>query len=216
MQKRRRPVISITKIAIALAVLTTMFAMAASGSIVIAGGRSFEEDVHQIALGIMLIAYLFLLSVLLAARQKQIESLRIVEQECCLVISPCGLDNCLVLDQACIDYALEGSVANDARRRRAEIRIVVAREVSIPDTFLAWLAQFPNLNLLDLQDARVAPEFWANLEELPSVSHVLATNAIPSDQLRNISISLPEVKFWLGQRRKLVIGSKAAMNPRGC
>ena len=216
MRKRRRPVITITKIAIAFAVVTTLLGMAASGSNVIAGGRSFEEGVHQVALSVMLVAYLFLLSVLMGAKQKQIESLRIVEQERCLVVSPCGMDNCLVLDQAGIDIALEGSGALDVRRRRAEIRMVVAREVSIPDSFLAFLAQFPNLILLDLQDAKVAPEFWANLEELPSVSHVLATNAIPSDQFRNISISLPEVKFWLGQRRKLVIGSKAAMNPRGC
>ena len=216
MRKRQRPVITITKIAIALVVLTTLLGMAASGSIVIAGGRNFEEGIHSIALSMMLIAYLFLLSVLMSARQKQIESLRIVEQEHFLVVSPCGIENCLVLDQAGIDIALEGSGALDVRRRRAEIRMVVAREVFIPDSFLAFLAQFPNLILLDLQDAKVAPEFWANLEELPSVSHVLATNAIPSDQLRNISISLPEVKFWLGQRRKLVIGSKAAMNPRGC
>ena len=114
-----------------------------------------------------------------------------------------------------LDEAVEDSGAKDAKRRRAEIRIVVAREVFIPDSFLALLAQFPNLTLLDVQDATVAPEFWANLEELPNVSHVLATNAIPSDLFRNISISLPEVKFWLGQHRKLVIGSKAAMNPGG-
>lgn len=215
MRKRRRPVITITKIAIAIAVVTTMLAMAASGSIVIAGGRSFEEGVHQVALSVMLMAYLFLLSVLMAAKQKQIESLSIVEQELCLVVSPCGMDNCLVLDQAGIDSAVEDSGAHDAKRRRAEIRIVIAREVSIPDTFLAFLAQFPNLNLLDLQDATVTPEFWAHLEELPNVSHVLATNTIPSDLFRNISIALPEVKFWLGQHRKLVIESKAAMNPRG-
>lgn len=215
MRKRRRPVITITKIAIAIAVVTTLVAMAASGSIVIAGGRSFREGVHQVALGVMLIAYLFLLSVLMAARQKQIESLSIVEQENCLLVSPCGMNNCLVLDQAGLDEAVEDFGAKEAKRRRAEIRIVVAREVLIPDSFLALLAQFPNLTLLDLQDATVAPEFWANLEELPNVSHVLATNAIPSDLFRNISISLPEVKFWLGQHRKLVIGSQAAMNPSG-
>ena len=215
MRKRRRPVITITKIAIALVVVTTLLGMAASGSIVIAGGRNFEEGIHSIALSMMLIAYLFLLSVLMTAKQKQTQSLNIVEQENFLVVSPCGMNNCLVLDQAGIDSALEGSGSHDANRRRAEIRIVVARQVLIPDTFLAFLAQFPNLTLLDLQDAKVAPEFWANLEELPSVSHVLATNAIPSDQLRNISISLPEVKFWLGKQRRLVIGSKAAMNPSG-
>ena len=215
MRKPRRPVITITKFAIALAVVTTLLGMAASGSIVIAGGRNFEEGIHSIALSMMLIAYLFLLSVLMSARQKQIQSFNIVEQENFLVVSPCRMDNCLVLDQAGIDCTLEGSGSHDANRRRAEIRIVVARQVLIPDTFLAFLAQFPNLTLLDLQDATVAPEFWANLEELPSVSHVLATNAIPSDQLRNISISLPEVKFWLGKQRRLVIGSKAAMNPSG-
>ncbi len=215
MPKRRRPVITITKIAIALAVVTTLLGMAASGSIVIAGGRNFEEGIHSIALSMMLIAYLFLLSVLKAARKKQIQSFSIVEQENFLVVSPCGMDNCLVLDQAGIDRTPEGSGSHNANRRRAEIRIVVARQVLIPETFLAFLAQFPNLTLLDLQDATVAPEFWANLEELPSVSHVLATNAIPSDQLRNISISLPEVKFWLGKQRRLVIGSKAAMNPSG-
>lgn len=214
MRKRRRPVTTIT-IAIAIAAVTTMLAMAASGSIVIAGGRSFEEGVHQVALGVMLMAYLFLLSVLMAARQKQIESLSIVEQERCLLVSPCGMDNCLVLDQVGIDSTLEGSGTHDVKRRRAEIRVVVARDVLISDSFLALLAQFPNLNLLDLQDSTVAPGFWANLEELPNVSHVLATNAIPSDLLRNISISLPEVKFWLGEHRKLVIGSKAAMYPRG-
>ncbi len=211
MRKRRRPVITITKIAIFLAVLTTMFAMAASGSIVIAEGRSFEEGVHQFALSVMLVAYLFLLSVLMGAKQKQIESLSIVAHDNSLLVSPCGIDSCLILDQVRID----GSGVKHAKHRRAEIRIVVARGASISESFLDLLAQFPNLTLLDLQDAKVAPDFWANLEELPSVSHVLATNAIPSDQLRNISISLPEVKFWLDKHRNLVIGSKAAMYPRG-
>lgn len=211
MRKRRRPTITITKIAIAFAVVTTIFAMAASGSIVIAGGRSFEESVHAIALSVMLVAYLFLISVLMAFKQKPIESLSIVAHNNSLLVSPCGVDSCLVLDQVGID----GSGARIAKHRRADIRIVVARDVSISESFLDLLAQFPNLTLLDLQGAKVAPDFWDNLEELPNVTHVLATNAIPSDQLRNISISLPEVKFWLDQHRSLVIGSKAAMYPRG-
>ena len=211
MRKRRRPAITITKIAIAFAVVTTICAMAASGSIVVAGGRSFEEGVHAIALSVMLIAYLFLITVLMACKPKPIESLSVVAHDNSLLVSPCGIDSCLILDQVRID----GSGVKLAKHRREDIRIVVARATSISESFLDLLAQFPNLTLLDLQDARVTPDFWDNLEELPSVSHVLATNAIPSDQLRNISISLPEVKFWLDKHRNLVIGSKAAMYPRG-
>ena len=211
MRKRRRPTITITKIAIALAVVTTACAMAASGSIVLAGGRSFEEGVHSIALSFMLLAYLFLITVLMACKPKPIESLSVVAHDNSLLVSPCGIDSCVVLDQVGID----GGGVKLAKHRRADIRIVVARGASISESFLDLLALFPNLTLLDLQDAKVTPDFWDNLEELSSVAHVLATNAIPNDQLRNISISLPEVKFWLDKHRSLVIGSKAAMYPRG-
>ncbi len=215
MRKRKRPAITITKIAIALAVVTTVLAMAASGSIVLSGGRNFEEGIHSIALGVMLMAYLFLICVLMLAKQKQMDSLRVVEQDGFLVVSPCAGRDCLVLDQASIDSAAKGSFARIAKHRRTAIRIVVARNVSIPDSFLDSLAHFPNIGLLDVQNAKVAPEFWTNLEELPNVAHVLATNAVPADLLRNIAISLPEVKFWLGHQRKLVIGTKAAVNPYG-
>jgi hypothetical protein len=215
MRKRKRPAITITKIAIALAVVTTVLAMAASGSIVLSGGRNFEESIHSIALGIMLMAYLFLICVLMMAKQKQMDSLRVVEQDGFLVVSPCAGRDCLILDQAGIDRIARGYLLNIAKHRRDSIRIVVARDVSIPESFLEMLVHFPNMGLLDVQNAKVAPEFWTNLEELPNLAHVLATNALPADLLRNIAISLPEVKFWLGHHRNLVVATKAAMNPYG-
>ena len=95
------------------------------------------------------------------------------------------------------------------------MRIVIARELTISESFLDVLIHFPNLTMLDLQDSKVTPEFWNQLEELPNIAHVLAKNAVPSELLRNISIALPEVRIWLDKRRQLVIGSYKAMNPSG-
>lgn len=213
MEKPRRPAVSVTKIAIAIAVVTTLLAMTASGLIVVTGGRSFEEGMHQFALVVMLLAYLFLIGVLMASKQKPVESLQVVDQEGFLAVSPCGRNSCLVLDQNRIDAVGNGFINRISKHRRAAVRIVVARDVSIPNTFQDSLALFPNTTLLDLQASKVPIEFWYSLEELPNISHVLATSAIPIDQLRNISDSLPEVKFWLGHRRKLLISSKAATIP---
>ncbi len=215
MGKRKRPSITITKIAIALAAVTTVIAMIASGTVVATGGRNFAEKIHMLALGIMLIAYLFLVVVLMAFKPKPIVSLCVVEQEQSLMVSPCDRDSYIVLNQARIDRSERCALEEIPKRKRATIRILIARDVSVPDDFLDSLALFPNLSLLDLQGAKVPPGFWMSLEELPNVTHVLATNAIPAELLRNISISLPEVKFWMDHKRTLVIGSNAAMKPSG-
>jgi hypothetical protein len=215
MGKRKRPSITITKVAIALAVVTTVLAMIASGSIVLSGGRNFEEGIHQLSLGIMLIAYLFLIVVIMAFKPQPVVSLSVVEEDRFLLITPCDSDGFLVLDQAGVDATVMGSFSKMPKHRRSAIRIVVARDVSIPNSFSDSLALFPNLMLLDLQEAKVATEFWEDLEGLPGVTHVLATNAIASEMLRNISISLPEVRFWLDKPRNLVIRSRASMNAPG-
>ena len=215
MGKRKRPSITITKVAIALAVATTLLAMTASGSIVVSGGRNFEEGIHQVALGSMLIAYLFLIVVIMAFKPQPVVALNVVEEDGFLLITPCDSGSFVVLDQAGVDATSMGSFAKMPKQRRTAIRIVVARNVSIPSSFSDSLAVFPNLMLLDLQEAKVSPEFWDDLEELPSVTHVLATNAIANNLLRNISISLPEVKFWLDKPRNLVLRSRESMKPGG-
>ena len=215
MGKRKRRSITITKVAIALAVATTLMAMTASGSIVVSGGRNFEEGVHQVSLGIMLLAYVFLIVVIMKFKPQPVVALNVVEEDDFLLITPCNSDGFLVLDQAGVDATAVGSFKKMPSDRRSAIRIVVARNVSIPSSFPDSLALLPNLMLLDLQEAKVAPEFWIDLEELPSVTHVLATNAISSDMLRNISISLPEVRFWLDKPRKLVVRSRESMKPWG-
>jgi len=215
MGKRKRPSITITKVAISLAVVTTLLAMAASGSIVISGGRNFEEGIHQAALGLMLLAYLFLIVVIMAYKPQPVVALNVVEEDGFLLITPCNSDGFVVLDQAAVDATAKGSFAKMPKQRRSAIRIVVARDVRIPSSFSDSLALFPNLMLLDLQEAKVASEFWDDLEELPNVTHVLATNAIASDMLRNLSISLPEVKFWLDRPRNLVLRSRVSMQPGG-
>ncbi len=215
MGKRKRPTITITKIAIALAAVTTVMAMTASGTVVATGGRYFAERIHMLALGIMLLAYLFLVVVLMAFKPQPVVSLSVIEQEQSLMVSPCGREGYIVLNQSRIDRSALNTFEKIPKRTRAMIRIIVARDISVPADFLDSLVLFPNLSLLDLQGSTVPPEFWLSLEELPNVTHVLATNAIPAEFLRNISISLPEVKFWMGHTRNLVIGSNAAMKPNG-
>ncbi len=214
MRKRKRFVITITKVAIALAVATTVIAMAASGSILISGGRRFEEGVHQVALGLMLLAYLFLIFVLMSVKKKQSVPLNVVDQGDFLLVSPCDIRDAILLTQSEVD-GLTTSLTKLPSSRKIGIRIVIARQLSISESFLDVLRQFPNVTMLDMQDSKVTSEFWNNLEELPNIVHVLATNAVPTDLLRNISISLPEVRFWLDKHRQLVIGSYKAMNPSG-
>ena len=214
MRKRKRFVITITKVAIALAVATTVIAMAASGSILISGGRNFEEGVHQVALGLMLLAYLFLIFVLMSVKKNQFVPLNVVEQGDFLLVSPCDIRDTISLTQSEVE-GLTSSLIKLPSSRRTSVRIVIARQLSISEGFIDVLSQFPNLTLLDMQNSKVTSEFWNNLEEVPSIAHVLATNAVPADLLRNIAISLPEVRFWLDKHRQLVIGSYKAMNPNG-
>jgi hypothetical protein len=214
MRKRKRSAITITKVAVALAIVTTVIAMAASGSILISGGRSFEEGVHQVALGLMLMAYIFLIAVLMNAKKQQFVPLNVVEQEDFLLVSPCNVRDAILLTQAEVD-GTSSSLVHLPNSRKSGLRIVIARQLSISESFLDVLSLFPNVAVLDLQDSSVATEFWDNLEELPNISHVLATNAVPKEMLRNLSISLPEVRFWLDKHRQLVVGSYNAMNPSG-
>jgi hypothetical protein len=215
MGNRRRSTITVTKVAVACAAATTVFAMAASGIVFVSGGRNYAEGLHQFALLVMLIAYVFLILSLLLSKKNQPVAMNVVEKDDCLVVSPCSTNAYVVLAQADIDHIAVDPHKEVSRDRRGAIRIIIARDVSIQEPFLNALALFPNLCILDLQDSIVSPEFWTALDELPNLSHVLATNAIADELLRNISFSLPEVKFWIGKRRNLVIASAAALHPRG-
>ncbi len=215
MANRRRSTITVTKVAVVCAAVTTALAMAASGVVFATGGRNYAEGLHQSALLVMLVAYVFLIGSLMISKRNQPVSLRIDEREDCLLLSPCCVDDYALLDQTNIDRFAANPHKEISRDRRSAIRIILARNVSIEEHFLNTLALFPNLCVLDLQDSQVSDDFWTNLDELPNLSHVLATNAIADEMLRNISFSLPEVKFWIGKRRKLVLASTSALHPQG-
>ncbi len=214
MAKRRRFNFTVTKIAVVCAAVTTLLAMSASGVVFATGGRSYAEQIHQLALFVMLVAYVFLIVALMAAKTNQPTSLNVVERADSILVSPCRIEAYAILNQTDIDRFVQNPHKDISRDRRNAIRIILARDVVIPERFLDVLVLFPNLSVLDLQDCKVALEFWSGLEELPNLSDVLATNAIPDHVLRDISFSLPEVKFWIGKRRNVVVLSKAALNPR--
>lgn len=215
MGHRRRSTISVTKVAVACAAATTVIAMATSGIVFASGGRSYAEGLHRSALLVMLMAYVFLIASLMVSKKNQPVSLNVVEKVNCLLLSPCSVNAYAILDQANIDRFASNPHKIISKDRRGAIRIILARDVSIQEDFLNTLALFPNLSVLDLQGSRVSTEFWQCLDDLPNLSHVLATNAISEELLKNISFSLPEVKFWLGKRRQLVIASAVALNPNG-
>jgi hypothetical protein len=210
MRKRKRPAITVTKVAIAIAIAMTVLAMAASGSIVLSGGRQFAEGIHQLSLLLMLIAYLFLIGVVMTNRKQPVALLKVVENDEGLTVSPCSGRQVLVADQSLINMSTDEFSSTIIKDRRYLIRVLIARELSIPESFLDTLALLPNITVLDFQNASVDSEFWLNLEEFPSVAHVLATNAISKELLRNVSSSLPEVKFWLDKNRKIIVGSMTA------
>lgn len=215
MVKRRRSTITLTKVAVFCAAVTTILAMSASGVVFVTGGRNYAEQIHQLALIVMLAAYVFLIVAITAAKKNQPISLRVVEKDDCLLVSPCSVEAYAILDQYNIDKFVRNPHKDISKDRRNLLRIIIARDVIIAECFLDVLVLFPNLTVLDVQDSKVDLEFWSGLEELANLSDVLATNAIPDDVLRNISFSLPEVKFWTGKRRNLVVLSKAALNPSG-
>ena len=208
MAKRRRTTITTTKVAVLCAAVTTLLALAASGLVFVTGGQRYAENIHWLAMFIMLIAYVFLIATLKAARKHQLFSLNVVETDDSFVISPCGVQDCFVLDQRTIDGRL---LESRTRKRSHSIRVLIARELTVSDSFLDDLMHFPNLTLLDLQNSTVPQAFWSRLEELPSLTNVIATNAISDELLRTISLSLPEVKFWTGKYRNLVVASTASL-----
>ena len=194
-----------TKVAVACAATTTLLAMAASGLVFATGGTNYAEGIHQLAMIVMLVAYLFLIVSITSAKKMQCPTLNVVEENDSLIVSPCGSEDYWIFDQEGIDKSSRNPNHTRPRNRRHEIRVVVARDVSIPDTFLEALALFPNLAMLDIQNAKVEPSFWDSLEVLPNLTDVLATNALPDDLQRNMSYALPEVKFWTGKQRKLAL-----------
>ncbi len=215
MGNRRRSTISLTKIAVACASATTVIAMATSGIVFATGGRNYAEGLHQSALLFMLMAYVFLIVTLMVSKKNQPASLSVVEENDGLFLSPCSVNAYAILDQANIDRFASNPHKIISTDRRGAIRVIVARDVSIQENFLNTLALFPNLSVLDLQGSKVSTEFWQCLDELPNLSHVLATNAITVEILRNIAFTLPEVRFWIDKRRSLVIASTPTQKPHG-
>jgi hypothetical protein len=212
MARRRRSHITPAKVAIALAVLTTIFAMIASALNAISDGDPFEVGLHQFAMILMLAAYSFLILVIMSSRKKKIASLQVMDENELLSISPCVRSEVVVLDQSSIDAGTKGPLSKIPYASRFAMRVAVARSLKVDESSIEALLLFPNLAILDLQDATVDRGFWDALEDLSSLDHVLANGAIDIALLKKISISIPEVKFWL-EPKKLAIGSLVGTKP---
>lgn len=209
--KRKRQRITPIKVAIGIVIFTTLLAMTASAAVAATEGRGVTEELHQLALVLMLMAYLFLIAILMGAKKSQTETVTVFERNGSLHVSPCSRFSVLALDQASVNDGTKGPLSLISKQRRAAIRVIVGRSLAIPESFLDSMLLFPNLNLLDLQDSQVPESFWDELEELDNLEHVLAANAMSSDQVREVTLSVPEVKFWL-DRKELVMGTKTAVN----
>lgn len=213
MHMRRRLLRSVTptKIAIAFAVIATLAAMVASARNAITLGRTQEVNVHVFAMMVMLFSYLCLILVIIVCRKKPLTALSVVDKKEMLAVSPCIRNDVIVLDQDAIDQGRHGPIFDLPRASLYNMRIAIARSVTVPEGFSETLRAFPNLVVLDLQGSTVPVSFWTSVESLESIEHVLAYECMELASLKHLSISLPEVKFWM-EPRKLAIGSTAAMN----
>jgi len=205
MAKRKRSMMTPIKISIAFAASTTLFAMIASAVHAITDGRDFAVQLHQVSLVVMLISFLVLISVMISSKKEPLQALVVLDEKEHLSISPCSVSQFFVFDQSSVDASIKGSIRAMPKTRRVAVRVVIARSLAIPDSFAETLRLFPSMTILDLQESIVHPEFWECLEEFDYIQHVLAKDAIPSETFKNVSIALPEVKFWMSTR-KLALG----------
>ncbi len=184
-------------IALGIVIGTTLFSVITAG-LASSNDQSYE-GLHRWGLILMLIAYTTYIGIVISGRPKRQLKIRVFDDGNKLIAVPASVENFISIRDK--QAALPSKSLNAIRtKRRNAIRVITVRNSKLDNQFLRLLGKFPNVSILDIQGCTIESGFWDDLLHLSQLRHVLAHGAVDESSLKELSYTLPEIKFWIAPR----------------
>lgn len=183
------------QLAIGAVVLTTLFAITASG--LKAMDDNVYGGVHTFSLVIMVMAYIFYLASLARSRDEGTIAIEPTDDGEAFILSPCEPEQIAYVQTKPAIFPKFKDIRSVKLEARKGVRAVIARETIIDLGFIRILALFPRIAALDIQDCQIDPAVWDELVHFDELRLILAYGSLEPSQLRELALTMPEIKISL-------------------
>lgn len=206
LRRKKHLVWSPVTIALAGVALTTFVAIAIAPILVAIGNPWWSQEVQYATYYAMLLAFVALMAVLVHNRvtSPTASSVHVFDHRDAndhtgpglITVAPCDCQHVWIADQSFAELPLKKQIQKMSQIGLNRLQILVMRDLQIPPSISELWVYLPNLKVLDIQNASVSECFWNGLERTMELEHVLAHGCIHSASMKEILISLPEIKVY--------------------
>lgn len=206
MRRKKHLVWSPVTIALAGVVITTFVAIATAPILSAIGNPWWSQQVQYTIYYAMLFAFVLLMAVLVHNRvtSPTSSSVYVLDNRDSvdssnmglITVVPCDCRHVWIADQSFADLPLKGQLKKLSPIGLNRLQILVMRDLQIPPSIAELWVYLPNLKVLDIQNASISDCFWNGLERSLELEHVLAHGCNHTASMKEILISLPEVKVY--------------------
>jgi hypothetical protein len=206
LRRKKHLVWSPVTIALSGVALTTFVAIATAPILAAIGNPWWSQQVQYTTYYAMLIAFVLLMATLVHNRvtSPAVSSVRVFDNRDSddragiglITVAPCDCQHVWIADQSFAELPLKSQIRKMSQIGLNRLQILVMRDLQIPPSISELWVYLPNLKVLDIQNASVPECFWNGLERTMELEHVLAHGCSHSASMKEILISLPEIKVY--------------------
>jgi hypothetical protein len=113
-----------------------------------------------------------------------------------LAVVPCDCEQVWIADPSFAQLPTKMQLQKMSRVGLKHLQVLVLRDLQIQPSISELWVYLPNLKVLDIQNASVPDCFWNGLESSLELEHVLAHGCNHSASMKEILVSLPEIKIY--------------------
>jgi hypothetical protein len=205
LRRKKHLVWSPVTIALTGVTATTLVAIATAPILAAMGNPWWAQQVQYTTYYAMLFAFVGLMAALVHNRvnSPNASSVRVFDNRQderspglgLIAVAPCDCDQIWIADQAFAELPVKKQIQKMARIGLNRLQVLVMRDLKLPPSIADLWVYLPNLKVLDIQNASVPECFWNGLEKTMELEHVLAHGCEHSASMKEILISLPEIKI---------------------
>lgn len=206
LRRKKHLVWSPVTIALAGVAFTTFVAIVTAPILAAIGNPWWSQQVQYTTYYVMLLAFVALMAVLVHNRvtSPTASKVHVFDHRDSgdssgfglITVAPCDCHHVWIADQSFAELPLKKQIQKISQVGLNRLQILVMRDIKIPPTIADLWIYLPNLKVLDIQHASVSDCFWSGLERSLDLEHVLAHGCNHSASMKEILISLPEIKVY--------------------
>lgn len=205
MRRKKHLVWSPVTFALAGVTATTLVAIATAPILAAIGNPWWAQQVQYTTYYAMLFAFVGLMTALVHNRvtSPTASSVHVLDSRQddlapgfgLIAVVPCDCDQIWIADQSFADLSVKKQIRKMSRIGLHRFQVLVMRDLKLSPSISDLWDYLPNLKVLDIQNASVPACFWNGLEKTLELEHVLAHGCDHSSSMKEILITLPEIKI---------------------